>query len=1115
MNYRSDGLRMWLWSALFGIIATSANLRADEPDLVGSLRLAVDEEGAMLLELSQETQQALSELIAKRIAEGTSVLAQEGLGDLDKETLRSRWVWESEKLGHQLLSMKQRERLNQLLMAQDGMATLQRPDVRKVLALTSNQLAEIDQLLAARQQALANSPALRKQITIGRYERKFQAILTPAQLAQWERMAGLESLDLAIQTNNDPQNTNAGDSDGESKDEDVAAEGNDQTDADDSKETPVEKADSGDEPEGVLQFTFERTPWREVIDWLSEEADLSLYVGSLPPGSLTYNDRLEYTPDQAIERINRFLLPKGYSLIRSGKMLSVIGLEDGRRDLLLDRLAEYADLTELDRRGDHEVVKCVFTIAKADPQQAFTEIRGLVTLSTPLLLAQSRQVVVIETASKLRMIRATLEALESPDEEAGPVRRFSLEFIKAEAVLKAVRPLVGIENENGNIGPEISLSASADGKQVFGTGSVAKLAILEGVVEMLDKSADAVSASDTPILIAHPVPNGNLQAVDDVLQTILSGEDVRVAQEPQTGRIMVLGTQAIHRRVEETIAKLEGEAPVFEMIQLENVETFVAMSLIREMLDIPYYSDEEDEDDKDHPRLDWDSPSKRIFVRGSRQQVDEIKTIIATLEEPAAAEAGSDTTRYLPIHGERAQRLLESGKRFWPGNDDVLIFPPAEEAPNDIIEKEINGAPLKPRQERTQPKTNSNRETSRSRIEPTRFVNAQDENGAGEQPYSEDAPIKAQVTPRGILLHSNDPELLKKFEEHLRTIAGPGALTDNRMAIFHLKHVRPEEAKSLLSDIRDGEPLPPYDSKAASSGSRPNYSFSGPSVIADTRLNRLIVQGTMDEIRKVEKHLALIDRDESIADVQFRGKPEIVTLRHIRASHAAAIIRETYSDQLTSSAATQAQQQQVIQQQQQQQQQLQKQLQAQQQQAQKQQQAEPQGEQKQDSAPSPRRGGDGSGGPQRPEKEGDPKQTEPPASTASKGQKTVTQEATMSVAVDEVNNSLIIRAPAPLFRDVSALIRLIDQQATQKTEVLSIKGINPEHVRRVIQDAIDRENGSKSSSPKATPAPKPPATPQPQPQQAAIQPLRTEFVLPSSGQNQVRVFGGSSDAYFK
>jgi len=354
-------------------------------------------------------------------------------------------------------------------------------------------------------------------------------------------------------------------------------------------------------------------------------------------------------------------------------------------------------------------------------------------------------------------------------------------------------------------------------------------------------------------------------------------------------------------------------------------------------------------------------------VRGTRKQVDEIKSIIAKLEEPAAAEAGSDTMLYLPIHGERAQRLLESGKRFWPGNDDVRIFPPAEEAPNDIIEKEINGAPPKPQKERAQPKTNSNRETSRTRIEPTRFVNAQDEDEvrSDEQTYSDDAPIKAQVTPRGILLHSDDPELLKRFEEHLRTIAGPGALSDSKMVIFHLKHVRPEEAKTLLSDIRDGEPLPPYDSKASSSGSRPRYSFSGPSVIADTRLNRLIVQGTVDEVRKVEKHLELIDRDESMTDVQFRGKPQIVTLRHIKASHAATIIRDTYSDQLTSSAATQAQQQQVIQQQQQQQQQqLQKQLQAQQKQAQQQQQqqGEPQGEQKQAAAPAPRRGGMGMAG---------------------------------------------------------------------------------------------------------------------------------------------------------
>ena len=156
-------------------------------------------------------------------------------------------------------------------------------------------------------------------------------------------------------------------------------------------EAPGESKKSDSKPaeaklDAKLQFAFEGTPWRTVLDWLADEASLSLYVGALPAGSLTYADTRTYTPDEAIERINRFLIPLGYTLIRSGKMISVIGLEDTRRDQLLDALAEYCELGELDKRGDHEVVKCMFTLAKADPQETLVEIQSLVKLSRPVLM---------------------------------------------------------------------------------------------------------------------------------------------------------------------------------------------------------------------------------------------------------------------------------------------------------------------------------------------------------------------------------------------------------------------------------------------------------------------------------------------------------------------------------------------------------------------------------------------------------------------------------------------------------------------------------------------------------------------------------------------------------
>ena len=162
------------------------------------------------------------------------------------------------------------------------------------------------------------------------------------------------------------------------------------------------------------------------------------------------------------------------------------------------------------------------------------------------------------------------------------------------------------------------------------------------------------------------------------------------------------------------------------------------------------------------------------------------------------------------------------------------------------------------------------------------------------------------------MLQSNNVQLLNKFEEHLRAIAGPDAFSETRMAIFYLKHVDADQAKSLLNDIRRGDS--PYRRDSSLEGTeteddlagprrpgRSYYSFFGPSVIADVRLNRLIVQGTMVEILQIEKHLKIIDRDKSIAEVQIRGKSHVIQLVHIRASEAATIIRDVYGNELSKS----------------------------------------------------------------------------------------------------------------------------------------------------------------------------------------------------------------------
>jgi len=169
MNIRWIALRLMCWSAFcwLGMTPICQTIDAAETDFVGSLQLAADEEGARLLGLSDETRRQLSTLVAKRAVEAEQLLTDSNLSENDKKERLARWVQESEQLGFALLTMDQREKLIQLLLARQGMVTLARADVRQILVLTKTQLREIDELLEERQTTIESLPPFRKQIAVG------------------------------------------------------------------------------------------------------------------------------------------------------------------------------------------------------------------------------------------------------------------------------------------------------------------------------------------------------------------------------------------------------------------------------------------------------------------------------------------------------------------------------------------------------------------------------------------------------------------------------------------------------------------------------------------------------------------------------------------------------------------------------------------------------------------------------------------------------------------------------------------------------------------------------------------------------------------------------------
>ena len=60
-----------------------------------------------------------------------------------------------------------------------------------------------------------------------------------------------------------------------------------------------------------LKFNFRLQKWESVLDWVVDEAGLSLVMDEAPPGTFNYSDSKEYTPTEAIDLLNGWLLTKG------------------------------------------------------------------------------------------------------------------------------------------------------------------------------------------------------------------------------------------------------------------------------------------------------------------------------------------------------------------------------------------------------------------------------------------------------------------------------------------------------------------------------------------------------------------------------------------------------------------------------------------------------------------------------------------------------------------------------------------------------------------------------------------------------------------------------------
>lgn len=1027
--------------------------RAADPAFVGILAYALEDEAQARLQLSDETLQKLREVIAAREQQAISLALS--IKDLPREQRNARlepFVRESEKQGLALLTLEQRSMLRQYLVYRSGMASLAQAEVAAVLELSQDQQSAVQRLLNEREQEMLRGGERERRLARAKYERQLRSLLSREQLAAWQQMAGVAGDTLVAISEQDPQERES--SPGQSE---PTAEQEAPADSDDGQAgaTPEQAQESKDQGDVKLRFSFRYQPWEDVLNWLSEEADLSLQSDLVPEGTFNYSDSRAYTPTEAIDLINGVLLTRGYTLVRRGRLLTVMNLEDEIPDVLV----EFVPVEKLDQRGEFELLKTVFQLSKMEPSTAEAEIRQLLGPGrTMVVMPQSQQVMVTETAGKLRMIRDVIDRVENPDKyRTGKVVEINLKHITAEEVFSLVRPHLGLEEEQLT-GEGISLSANAVGTRIFAAGDQAKLTILQEIVERADESVvgdTATTVAEQPQLQTYQIRAATPEQVLAVLQTLLAGlPDVRLDIDTANRKLIALARPTEHKTIQATLQELEGEAPQADIIPLNRLDPETALSLINT------FFPSAEEGGTNAPIVTADPVTMKLYIRGTATQVAQIRELLSKIEGPEARGPGGNV-RVLPFTGGSALEAIQRAERLWTGRNPIRMNIPAEASgPGNIQLKSLGTEPRaeppageadsQDKPSMPAPTRDTSGQSNRSRVTRAstpamdyQFV-AQD---TGEEPSPSDqsyAEIRVEVTPAGIVIASDDEEALDRFEDLVRRFM---ALDSGQpdFNVFFLKFAKADVARQLLQDILGGTSTGgggnllgdvasnliggPLGSLLGGGGGGGEESSTvttiqasgAVSIVADPRLNALVVQAVPADIRMIEQLLKVIDREGSITEVYTAGMPRIIPVIYTSAADVASVVKEAFADRMSGGGGGASR---------------------------------GGGNQQAQAAEFIRalRGG-GRGG-------------------RGGGNEARGEEAKMTVAVDSRSNSLIVTAPEQLYLQVRALVEQIDQAGVESTEsiqVLSTKN-NPELIQQALakiyglQSGTTTAGGTRSSS---------------------------------------------------
>ena len=462
----------------------------------------------------------------------------------------------------------------------------------------------------------------------------------------------------------------------------------------------------GDRPAGQpvaeMSFNFRYAPWEDVLKLFADASGLTLDLYAIPPGTFNYYDNGKYTPTQALDILNGYLIQKGFILVRRDEFLVVLNIDAG----IPPNLVPTVTVEDLPKRGRNELLTVVMSLPDGmAPEEMATEVQALLgPQGTAVPLSKTNRLVLTDIGANLLRVHNLLSGLNIEDGEK-IFRQFRLEHINVIDAEMVVRDLFGLEPRGvSNVSAAGGSSSRFDPRAFFSsrfgssssssrssssssssrtsssnnqsaavkvaidertnslliTASPEDIKIVEEAIEAIDlPEGDGIvnRASREPYLEVYSLSASDPIEVTKTLNVLYPGTVVN--EDGRARRIHIKATAEQHREIAATIKQLDGAGGGNQVavIPLGRLDSYTATASIQQLFLA---------DGIDAPVVQPHPTGNGLLVRGTSDQVEQIKLLITQLDPSQGGSAfGGGNVRQIPLGGRDPEEFLKALQQLW------------------------------------------------------------------------------------------------------------------------------------------------------------------------------------------------------------------------------------------------------------------------------------------------------------------------------------------------------------------------------------------------------------------------------------------------------------------